>query len=133
MNRTIRFRAWDKLNKRMFENIQLSNFDAFLRSSRRENENDFEVTQFTGIKDSEGNDVYEGDIIERSEHNDICEIVYREDWGAFAFHGKTKIGDGWSRLYSGHSVFPWKVIGNIFEMENLAKDFRNPDIIGFKK
>lgn len=133
MKRAIRFRAWDISNKRMFENVQLSNFDAFLRSSRRENENDFVVTQFTGVKDSEGSDVYEGDIVERSEHNDICDIVYREDWGAFAFHGRTKIGDGFSRLYSGHSVFPWKVIGNIFEQELLGKELHNPDIVGFKR
>ena len=133
MNREIKFKAWHKENKEMFKVEALYRSLVARSTSTLCRLEDAELMQFTGIKDSEGKDVYEGDIVERSEHNDICDIVYREDWGAFAFHGRTKIGDGFSRLYSGHSVFPWKVIGNIFEQELLGKELHNPDIIGFKR
>jgi len=122
MAREIKFRAWEKTGSGgMYDNIQNEMFNGFIHNS------DFEVMQFTGLKDKKRKEIYEGDIVIL--HPALEEDTMREGgrryvveynapyWmlaseaGAFS---RSQGGKGW-----------WEnqieVIGNIYENLELLK------------
>ena len=73
------------------------------------------VCKYTGLKDSEGNELFEHDLIQVS--SVICEIVWREDFGGFfiseiefASFGNVPLGEMLSDL-------KYKRIGSKFDEE----------------
>lgn len=71
MSREIKFRAWLKDDKRMVEvrsidfheegNIITVNYNDIFGFEL--NENEIELMQYTGLKDKNGKEIYEGDVV----------------------------------------------------------------------
>ena len=61
--REIKFRAWDKDNKVMIESAGVGTIGEVL-NGRNEMMDNCELMQFTGLKDKNGKEIYEGDIVE---------------------------------------------------------------------
>lgn len=116
-NREIKFRCWDALSNKM-----LSDIDIEERTLRMlDGDNDQEYLQFTGLKDKNGKEMYEGYIIKvtrsitgmRNEES-ISEIKYFDSHGCFGFTTKY----GWLD-FSNCQMDTLEVIGNIYENPKL--------------
>ena len=113
--REIKFRFWNG-QRMIFRNL----FNPFL--SRHNTE---KVTQYTGLKDKKGNEIYEGDIVELrncdEDPSEISEVVFTDGGfvvsADFGEYDSTTVGWAMDRDYS------IEVIGNIYENpEPLRKD-----------
>ena len=128
--REIKFRAWDKEKKKMIYGIE--NFDLYapleyedLSFSDFLNDENFEVEQYTGLKDSTGKEIYEGDTVKRNskvEHTNL-EIKFLD--GSFCvgkngispceFNYWSTIRDVMSSGWKQSTELELEVIGNIHE------------------
>lgn len=63
--RTIKFRAWDKTDKIMFDapNHPVTLDGRLLSNDNNDVTDNYELMQFTGLFDKNGKEIYEGDII----------------------------------------------------------------------
>jgi len=113
--REIKFRAWDKKKKRWvsFTAIEFKRGRVFLKDGFGNYiDGDFEIVEFTGLKDSKGVEIYEGDIV-KNDFGNIREII----WLGFGFvqqFGKASYEN--VPLESN-----LEVIGNIYENPELLK------------
>lgn len=119
--RELKFRAWDKESKWM---IEQENLNYSILENREEHR--FELMQYTGLKDKNGKEIYEGDIVKFNHWvYDDAKRKRNLSYGEIMWDG-----DGWiieSRRYTGSL---WKikntevieVIGNIYENPELIKD-----------
>lgn len=113
MSRIIKFRVWDtKLQKMM-------SWNPFIRFD----DSDYEVQQFTGLFDSAGKEIYEGDILELFSNKGVVvfedtedaafEVIFMEDYLEGTRQGELMV--------CGENFFAPKsnIIGNVFENPEL--------------
>lgn len=131
--REFKFRAWHKVEKVMAK-VELLNFEFQLADLHithdwfidNVNFSDIELMQYTGLKDRNGKEIYEGDIVSvKTEDPNICYIGYIDfNGGAFYFNSKKKFFDGehyTDETLLSNFVSVCEVIGNIYENEELLK------------
>ena len=114
--REIKFRAWDKSGEYMVEPFRIQNIGAVL------NWKDLELMQYTGLKDRNGKEVYEGDIVGVDEA--VCEVI----WGSCCFMirwpSTPTEEEVVERLSNLLYTFGFEVIGNIYENPELVKEVK---------
>lgn len=123
--REIKFRAWDKVYKRMVYSLTPmfdENENALDMSWIKDYDGDYELMQFTGLHDENNVPIYEGDIVPSLYNNKPCVVVW--DQGCCEFRTEN---DGYSEhLYDTTGEFDfgrnmWEVIGNIYENPELLE------------
>ena len=135
MNREIKFRAWNKRNKKMYYKVMVGMWGGkevmddenyttcmlYEYSNEHSNNNpkigewlhfepynDVELMQYTGHKDKNGKEIYEGDIVKLFEYEVIDNIILPEEIVTI-----NDIRGGCDALR------PCTVIGNIYENPEL--------------
>ena len=121
--REIKFRAWD--GKKMIYGNE-DEYDTWLIGMDNPTqickwdgicEDILDLMQYTGLKDKEGKEIYEGDICKR----DYWKCLYRVDWigAGFQFVAVKSIDNDVEPTIN--SVKNFEVIGNIMENPELLK------------
>lgn len=137
--RELKFRAWIKNNQLMI--YQNSKTDYFMVSngngfgvvydhSEWLKDKEFEITQYTGIKDKNGKEIYEGDIVKCVEvtNDKIIEYVSKVTWVncCYLVHESENCDCELGMFGEGTEKYPLteiEVIGNIYE---------NPELLNIK-
>lgn len=135
--REIKFRAWSKLLNKMLSHEDLNKTlkdltkIEYIAGIFLPLNSDVEVMQYTGLKDSNGNEIYEGDIVEFLDEEvnySHCGVEYDEfiNIGKVIFSHDELMGwDITNRNMDLEEVWHYreyiKVIGNIYENPELLE------------
>ena len=123
--REIKFRAWDKKNKGW---CSYTNSDCMNNLDNPE----CAIMQYTGLKDKNGKEIYEGDILrmESEMHVGVAPVLWSDDHCGFIY-------EGWQGYFSkivpnlgGSGIVDLEtraeIIGNIYENPELLQN--NPTL-----
>lgn len=140
MSRKIKFRAWDDKNKKWLLGYEYKNiggfsltgecvlfgewggvFDTFLFNKDGKNWNDLKIMEFTGQKDKNEIDIYEGDIVNDDELGNGI-VIFQSGCFFMMYDADTNMEflglktDKFGRLQEKRIV---EILGNIYENPEL--------------
>lgn len=117
--REIKFRAWDKKNKVMLLGSGRPT-DSFLICSggkgiSTQGDGEFELMQYTGLKDKNGKEIYEGDVVKTKDG------TFKVYWNKYvwAFNSPDQYIPFSSYDWESFEEMNLEVIGNIYENSEL--------------
>ncbi len=123
MSREVKVRAWMPKEKKWYKGgaIQLIATQNNSFQVSEPNRKIIELSQYTGLRDKNNVEIYEGDIVRCFPDDDPKEVVYCADRNYTAFDLVPDIGADSNGLSYAMAEGQVEVIGNIYENPELAK------------
>jgi|SRR5699024_1529391 len=130
--RDIKFRAWDvESNEMTLPNdilevlVSMKNEVYAMVKGRNEtlggiNRDNTILMQYTGLKDRNGTEIYEGDVVEYYDSSIKSDVISPVSWRAPMF--VVDSGLLYFKSKEANKVFDGRVIGNIFENRELLEE-----------
>ncbi len=136
--REIKFRAWDNVKDKMyylgeeenihfeFDSIGIKAIDITEESEEFKHLEHLEYMQSTGLKDKNGTEIYEGDILSDLKKENMIKVYWDNQFAEFnlltfeaqeGFENDIGLVHGFSELY----LEQIEVVGNIFEDSDLLE------------
>lgn len=129
--REIKFRAWVKEKKAIFEVILIDYVSkkvtyivertGHLLNIRHDKFNDVELMQYTGLKDKDNKEIYEGDILFESFGEKYYKVIFENGGFRAEFEGDF---DEYSFDLIDVVAQGCEIVGNIYENSELIKEVR---------
>jgi uncharacterized phage protein (TIGR01671 family) len=113
MTREIKFRAWDSRNRIMGDGVNVLD-DEFDNMVTHFQDAQYVCMQFTGLKDKNGKEIYEGDVIQWWDRHENRDLVAAVEWDS-------TVGIWHYDVNTFAEPRKVKVIGNIYENSELLK------------
>ena len=131
--REIKFRVWDKTFKMMLSpelvdidfnegKIEVTTDTLRYEEVYMDEIKDFVLMQYTNLKDKNGKEIYEGDILKVKFDTETINLYVRYDMGQYLL---IKQGEWQDNLYDCMWFHEVEVIGNIYENKDLIKNTKN--------
>jgi uncharacterized phage protein (TIGR01671 family) len=131
----IRFRAWNKATKEMYEVDDIMSIDfgkseisvktLFFERTNCYKFDDIELMQSTGLTDKNGKEIFEGDILSIETDEENVKVKLEVSWDSkhalFVFDSKKyNAKEALGELFE-DNPYPFKIIGNVWEDPELAE------------
>ena len=127
-----KFRAWDKHEQKMFDNDELIiwNNNVYANDSKKLSCNYLKgwsidgeyLMQSTGLKDKNGKEIFEGDIVQFEDCYEVSDFLYINtgiiEWCQGGFHVTNRDSVLMEDLLDGDSL-DVRIIGNVYENKEL--------------
>lgn len=122
--REIKFRAWNSNENQWVSYYHISKcFVEAIDCVEFRADDNIKLMQYTGLKDKNGKEIYEGDIVISDYDNSSCVCEWNNEFMCYMFRGKfiNKNTDEVEFELGGASYKRLEVIGDIYENPELLK------------
>lgn len=136
--REFKFRAWDTKGKGFINGFNMIGFSdgqgspnkKLQRFSTEWAENDYILQQYTGLKDKNGKEIYEGDIVHMLEVGNDFQREYVTDikWEDCCFLMKSEKMDHYDTYLGAWGGNP-EITYPLFEITVIGNIFKNPELL----
>lgn len=123
----IKFRIWDKINKEISHDCERFNLKPncqivdYYDGDEDRDKNSYVIQQYTGLKDKNNKEIYEGDFIQYNRRSSFDGINFEVKWSEnnFGWVFVSKNGDYLVNEYApeGNRYNFIEIVGNIFELD----------------